>query len=1111
MAVPDARVELLIGGAYVDVTDDVLHDRAIRLSWGRRAEGARTDPTSATFSLRNSTGIYSGKNPHSPYFGQLGRNTRVRVSHGGAGTALVLTNGSPGRASTPDAAALDIVGDIDVRADLTPSTWGGTTTTSAWEVMGKYDVASNQRSWMLLVGDDGRIQFRWSANGSTLNLHASTAPVRFAPGARGAIRATLDVDNGLGGFTVTFYTAPTISGPWTQLGDAAVTTAGTTSVYASTAPLEVGDVSSLFFADIGRVFHAVEVCSGIGGSAVANPTFSAQTEGATSFTDAAGRTWSVTGARITSRRNRILEASEWSPRWGASGYDVTVPVQASGVLRRLGQGAKALDSTLRRKLPSHGPVAYWPMEDGREATQAYSPIPGVQPLRVNDFNFAADTTCPGSEALPSIGAGATMHAAIPTYTSLTSGFLVAMLYSIDSMPASKSAWLSIQTTGTGTGIVMSFSSLAVICDVYDGSGALLTSQSFSNASVYGPGKWFRFDLTAQAVGVDVDYHLGFVDVESNGVAWNWTQAGAAPGIVTDIDTGFGPLLSGMRVGHLGVYPSSDVSIWGASDNGYRSEYATARLLRLSAEENLPIRIATNGSFGAAMGPQRPSTLLDLLGEIEEADGGILYEDRERAGLFYRTRPTLYSQDPKLTIPYAQLAPPLEPTEDDRWLRNDRTVSRVGGSSARSVLSTGPLSVQSPPAGVGVYGESRTLNVHKDAQLQPLADWLLHLGTWDESRYPSVRILLHKYPELIPAASSLRPGDVIRITDTPVWLPPGPIDLMIMGADEEWKTFEWVITFACAPAGPWTVGVVDDVARGRQDAAASVLGAAATDSATTLVVHSVQTGAAWSRPLWTQDPAAYPMDLKVGGELVTATAATSLAQDDFGRTVAAGGWGTASDGHAWTLTGGVSNTERSVGSGRGVVTVSASQTLHRQQTVAETCADADVRVQVAVSTTATGGSLNSCVLLRWSSSTNHYRARLEFGTGGTISVSATVGATLIGTNAATGLAYTPGQTFEVRVRMIGYRILMRVWPTGTAEPILWHLDRTDAGASFASGSVGLSSHGGTGNSNVGVEYRYDNFVIESPQRFTVTRGVNGVTKAHAAGASISLAQPAISAL
>ncbi|MFD6968388.1 hypothetical protein [Streptomyces sp. NPDC059949] len=866
MAVPDARVELQIAGTWVDVTDDVLHNQTIRYSWGRRGEGSRTDPAAASFTLRNPTGTYSGQNPNSPYYGHLNRNTPVRLSHGGATMALVIPNGVLGRATTPDTAALDITGDIDVRADVTPRAWGGVTSTSSWEVVGKYSVTLNQRSWMLLVNDNGTVQFRWSADGTAVNVHASSIPVPFAPGQRGAIRATLDVNNGSGGWTLTFYTAPTLSGSWTQLGTATVTTAGTTSIFNSTTALEVGDVASLAFANVGREIHAVEVRNGIGGSAVANPVFTSQAEGTTSFADAAGRTWSIVSASITSRRVRVLEASSWTPRWGASGVDVTVPVEAAGILRRLGQGAKALASTLARRLPKQAPVAYWPLEDGSDATRAYSPIAGCPPLRVADFDFASDDSCPGSSALPSIGTAATMHAAIPPYSSPTNGYLVAMLYSIDTMPASKSAWLSIQTTGTGRGIVLNFTALNVVCDVYDSTNTLITSQAFANGALFGPGKWFRFDLTAQVNGGNTDIHLGFVDVEGGGLQWNFSIAGT-PGVVTDIDTGFGTELSGMRLGHLGVYPSSNVGIWDSSDNGYRGESAGARVFRLANEESVPVLIASGPGTATAMGPQRPSTLLDLFGECEEADGGILFEDRERAGLLFRTRSTLYSQAPKLTIPYGQLAPPLQPTADDRWLRNDRTVKRPDGSSARAVLTSGALSTAAPPNGVGVYDDTHTLNVHLDSQVQGLAEWLLHRGTWDESRYPTVRIFLHKYSALVPEVCALSPGDIIRITDLPVWLPPGPIDLMVEGAEEIFKTLEWTITLSCSPAGPWAIGVLDDEDLGRLDTNGAELASGVTSTATSLSVATT------SGPIWTTASADRPFDIRVGGEVMTVTNVT----------------------------------------------------------------------------------------------------------------------------------------------------------------------------------------------------------------------------------------------
>jgi hypothetical protein len=41
--------------------------------------------------------------------------------------------------------------------------------------------------------------------------------------------------------------------------------------------------------------------------------------------------------------------------------------------------------------------------------------------------------------------------------------------------------------------------------------------------------------------------------------------------------------------------------------------------------------------------------------------------------------------------------------------------------------------------------------------------------------------------------------------------------------------------------------------------------------------------------------------------------------------------------------------------------------------------------------------------------------------------------------------------------------------------------------------------------------FDDFTVVTPQLFTVARSVNGITKSHAAGADVQLANPMIIAL
>src|SRR5690606_41772704 len=97
---------------------------------------------------------------------------------------------------------------------------------------------------------------------------------------------------------LTYYTAPTLAGPWTQLA-AAVGPTSATQIFDSTAPLQVGDVGALGFAPPDGYLYGCELRSGIDGTAVAAVDFTAQTPGATSFVDAARLTWTLAnGAQI---------------------------------------------------------------------------------------------------------------------------------------------------------------------------------------------------------------------------------------------------------------------------------------------------------------------------------------------------------------------------------------------------------------------------------------------------------------------------------------------------------------------------------------------------------------------------------------------------------------------------------------------------------------------------------------------------------------------------------------------------------------------------------------------------------------------------------------------
>jgi hypothetical protein len=234
------------------------------------------------------------------YSGELTTvTTGMAVQRGGLilparpATARLRLPGAAGAyASTPDHASLDIVGDLDLRADADLLSWANG---SVQSLLSKYVTATDQRSYRLGVSGTGTMQFQWSTAGTAAtNLTAtSTVAVPVTTG-RLVPRATLDVDNGAAGRTITFHTGPTLSGPWTQLG-APVTAAGVTSVFAGSAPLEIGSVNAGTTELAQGVVYAAEVRSGIGGALAAAPNFAQAAPGATSYVDSTGKTWTIHG------------------------------------------------------------------------------------------------------------------------------------------------------------------------------------------------------------------------------------------------------------------------------------------------------------------------------------------------------------------------------------------------------------------------------------------------------------------------------------------------------------------------------------------------------------------------------------------------------------------------------------------------------------------------------------------------------------------------------------------------------------------------------------------------------------------------------------------------
>lgn len=265
------------------------------IEWGEQlTAGTRTD-TEAT----NGTGVEFG------YDGE---------------DFLLLSGDSGDYASTPDAASLDITGDIDIRARVALDDW---TPAAESTLIAKYTATSDERSYALAVTSGGNLILRWTEDGSTELSETSSAAVSASNGATIWVRATLDVDDGASDAQATFYTSDD-GVTWTQLG-AVQAVGATTSIYSSTAVLELGSQSEgTVNRAAGKIFEA-QVLSGIAGSSVAAPVASASTDG---ITDATPLTWTVQGNAYISSHT-VYGAQFYLQVLSFTGTDVTIKVQSS--------------------------------------------------------------------------------------------------------------------------------------------------------------------------------------------------------------------------------------------------------------------------------------------------------------------------------------------------------------------------------------------------------------------------------------------------------------------------------------------------------------------------------------------------------------------------------------------------------------------------------------------------------------------------------------------------------------------------------------------------------------------------------------------------------------
>lgn len=219
-----------------------------------------------------------------------------------SGTNYLYLPGVTGNsASSPDAAALDITGDIEIILRMAQDDW---TLATGGRAISKTDGASTATGGGYEVyagGPDTRINLQIS-NGTISSNVQSTSVTGLLNGTMW-IRVTWVASTSTASF---FFAADQTEVPssWTAAGTAVTT--GITSIGASTQLLRIGDRSDGLRPLAGKFYRAI-VRNGIGGTTVFDADFTRgiTSGGQTSFTESSSNAATVTINRSTSGRKAV--------------------------------------------------------------------------------------------------------------------------------------------------------------------------------------------------------------------------------------------------------------------------------------------------------------------------------------------------------------------------------------------------------------------------------------------------------------------------------------------------------------------------------------------------------------------------------------------------------------------------------------------------------------------------------------------------------------------------------------------------------------------------------------------------------------------------------------
>lgn len=580
------------------------------------------------------------------------------------------------------------------------------------------------------------------------------------------------------------------------------------------------------------------------------------------------------------------EVTSWKPRrsivevdQNAQRGDAWVIVEAAGQLQRYGQGAPVKRSAMTRALLPTASLGWWPLELDLTATTAGT-LPGrivaspVGPAVRPPLQMTTDGVT-GTAALVDLSNGTRVDLTVPEHVLVpATGYQVEFVarwqpggftggLSVDAVRLLFANTQPSATTVDRVDIETDTDHEAFLFAAPT-SGSSDRDDAVAEGDVYdGASRHFR--VRVYQSGADVLAEMWINGVSRATVALTATTLTNLTTISLNFVGELGTKIP--AIGQVLVYQSATAGPGAEASTGYVDEPAAEQFLRLCAEEGITGTVVGTAADSKPMGPQPVASFLELLAALQRTDDGMVYDTRDSLGLTYRTGRSRINQTPALDLTFPDhIAPPLDPSIDDLGTRNDVTVKSPTGL-ARSVEETGPMSVLTPPDGVGLTATSIDANPADDTSLPDLARWYRARGTIPDPRYPRIVVDLVATPGIDAAVTALDIGDVATLTR------PGRAlaRLQVPGYTELIGSHTRTVTLVTVPdTVHGNVGVYGTSAKGtKYGARTTVLAEDLTDVET---AADVNTGT----DIWittASHPSKFPFNVDIGGITYSCTAIT----------------------------------------------------------------------------------------------------------------------------------------------------------------------------------------------------------------------------------------------